>query len=120
MNLYWKEIIIEGGEKWYDRVLVFLSRWVSDFGQNWTMPLILLFTIHAVLMNCIFSWDTTLTYGNLKIGFWGEYFQLLNPIHKLPDYINTDGGKIADFFMRIFGGYFIYHFIKASRKYIEK
>ena len=122
MLLYWKQIRIEGGITFQDKILIFLSRWISNFGQSWIMPLIWLGIIHFIFMMCLFSWncDFSLTHDTVKFGFWGEYFQLINPIHKLPDYVNTNSDKITDFFMRVLGGYFIYHFIKASRKFLEK
>jgi uncharacterized protein YjbI with pentapeptide repeats len=118
MRLHWKEMRINGERNWADRFLVFVNRIVSDFGQNWWWPLLWLFAIHFWLVFCLFSgeWVVHLK-PNQQIGFWGEYFNLLIPIHKMPDYITTDGGKITDFVMRIFSSYFIYHFIQASRKF---
>jgi hypothetical protein len=117
MRLYWKEIRMNGGVKWYNRILVFLNRWVSDFGQNWTLPILFLIGFHFIFLSCLFYWKFSLIHGKIEYGFLGEFVQLLNPVHKLPDYVNTDWGKVTDFFMRIFGGYFIYNFLKASRKF---
>ena len=42
---------------------------------------------------------------------------VLNPLHKTPEYINTGLGLFTQFLMRIFNSYFIYHFVKATRKF---
>ncbi len=116
MRLYWKEVRINGGISKQNRILVFLDRWTSDFGQNWILPLILLLCFHFVFVASIFNWELTLNWNNAEFGV-GEYFILLNPVHTMPKYIDSGFEKIIDFLMRILGGYFIYHFIRAIRKY---
>ncbi len=118
MRLHWKEMRINNERNWADRVLVFVNRVVSDFGQNWWWALLWLFAVHFGLMLCLFfgKWEIDVS-ATHHIGFWGEYFNLLNPVHKTPDYVTTEWGKVTDFVMRIFSSYFIYHFINASRKF---
>lgn len=118
MRLFWKEIRINGGINWGDRILVFVNRIVSDFGQNWWLPLIWLFGIHFLLLLTLFygDWEIILN-SHKKVSFFGEFITTLNPIHQMPEYVNTDWGKVSDFSMRIFSSYFIFHFIRASRKF---
>lgn len=118
MRLYWKEIRINGGANWQDRILVFLNRWVSDFGQSWLLPLVWLFGAHFLLFMSIYEWQFSKDINDFKTGL-GEYFQLLNPVHKTPDYINTGMGLFTEFWMRVLSGFFIYHFIRATRKFAK-
>lgn len=115
MRLYWKEIRINGGVKWHDRVLVFLNRWVSDFGQNWWLPLVWMFGLHTLIYFCIIDFHFTASWTDFKNG-GGQYFELLNPVHKTPGYIK--GFYVGlELLMRILNGFFIYHFIRATRKF---
>lgn len=117
MRLYWKEIRINGGVRWHDRILVFTNRWVSDFGQNWFLPIFWLFLFHTLMYCCIIHFQFKVSSTAFDNGI-GQYFELLNPVHKTPDYIQ--GSDIAiEFFLRILNGFFIYHFIKATRKMIK-
>lgn len=116
MRLYWKDIRFTKSTSLQNRVLVFFDRWVSDFGQNWWLPIIWLFFVHFILFMCIFQWSLSCEIENFKNGL-GEYFTLLNPIHKTPDYINTGMGLFTEFWMRALNGFFIYHFVRATRRY---
>lgn len=117
MHLYWKEIRINGGANWQDRVLVFLNRWVSDFGQSWGLPLMWLAIFHTLLYFCIIDFNFTLNWNAFKSG-GGQFFELLNPVHKTPEYIK--GFYIGiELLMRILDGFFIYHFIRATRKFAK-
>lgn len=116
MRLYWKLVRIEGGIPWYDRLLVFVNRWSSDFGQNWFLPLLWMFVFGFILFSSLLSWNY---FGNDWSGGkeFGQFWVLFNPVHKTPEYVNTGAGLFTEFFMRVVIGYFIYHFIKASRKF---
>lgn len=116
MRLYWKEIRLVGGEKWYNTVLIFLNRIISDFGQNWVSPLLILFGVHFILFMCIYKWQFSCNLTDVEYGV-GQYFRLLNPVRVTPDYINSGMGIFTDFWMRVLNGFFIYHFLKAGRKY---
>lgn len=118
MRLYWKEIRIQGGVSPQDRFLVFLNRIISDFGQSWGLPLVWLFGVHFILFMSIFEWHFSFEMADFKRGL-GEYFQLLNPVHKTPEYINSGMGLFTEFWMRVLGGFFIYHFIRATRKFAK-
>ncbi|MCG8578229.1 MAG: hypothetical protein MI810_25340 [Flavobacteriales bacterium] len=116
MRVYWTYIRLKGGENWWDQLLIFLNRYVSNFGQSYALPLLWLLLFHWIFYSCVISWNYSMDWGAFKNGL-GEYFYLLNPVHKSPDYINTGMGKFTEFFMRVFSGFFIYHFIKATRKF---
>lgn len=123
MRLYWKEIRLNGGISKSNHLLVFLNRWMSDFGQNYWLPLIWIIFFQTIFSVLIWYFEAD---PNCKIGFWtgfadyklgiADYITWINPIFKAPDNW-SDGAKITSFFMRIFNGFFIYHFIKAIRKY---
>lgn len=116
MRLYWKEIRINGGISWQNRMLVFLNRWSSDFGQNWILPIVWLFLFHALWFSCLLSfgfWRNTSTGG----AEFAEFFKLLNPTHEVPNYVTTGFGYLTDIVMRVSIAYFVYHIIRATRKY---
>lgn len=122
MRLYWKEIRLVGGISKSNRILVFLNRWMSDFGQNYWLPLIWILIFQTIFSGLIWNFEAC---ANCGVGtycendFWkglSEYLTWINPIFKAPDDWSS-GAKITSFFMRIFNGFFIYHFIKAIRKY---
>ncbi len=116
MRLYWKDIRFTKSTPWQNRVVIFIDRFVSDFGQNWWLPLIWLIGVHFILFICIFQWNFSFDIQDFKQGL-GEYFTLLNPVHTKPDYINTGMGLFTEFWMRIINGFFIYHFVRATRRY---
>lgn len=115
MRLYWQGIRINGGVSIWDRILVFLNRWVSDFGQSWALPLLWLFVFHTLIYFCIIGFNFTKDYEAFRVGA-GQYFELLNPVHKTPDYIK--GFNIGlELLLRVLDGFFIYHFVRATRKF---
>lgn len=118
MRLYWKEVRLTKNIRRKDRWLIFVNWIISDFGQNWWLPLIWLFGVHYLLFMSIFEWHYYLNLEDFKNGL-GAFFELLNPVHKTPEYINTGIGVFTEFWMRILAGFFIYHFIKVTRKYAK-
>ncbi len=103
------------GDKWYDTALIFINRFVSDFGQNWLMPLFWLFFFHTILYFSIIGFDFTFSWEYFNSG-GGQFFELLNPVHKTPDYIKNFNIGL-ELLLRVLDSFFIYHFIKASRKF---
>ncbi|WP_300667117.1 hypothetical protein [Fluviicola sp.] len=115
MRLRWKEIRISWNIPFWDRILIFLSRWVSDFGQSWALPLMWLFVFHTLIYFLIIGFNFTNDFETFRNGT-GQYFELLNPVHKTPEYIK--GFDIGlELLLRISDGFFIYHFIRATRKF---
>ncbi len=115
MQVYWREIRLIGGANFGDTALIFLNRFTSNFGQSWILPLVWLFAFHLLLFSFLmnFYW-----YNSFGFDFeFGQFWVLLNPVHKTPDYVNTGAGLFTEFAMRITNAYFIYHFVRASRKF---
>lgn len=114
MRLLWKEYQL-GGKPIKDGLIIFVNRWSSDFNQNWLLPLIWLFLFHTLWFVCILGWF----WNNQFAGCYEmeEYFNLLLPTHKTPEYINTGPGALTVLVMRISSGFFIYQFIRATRKF---
>ncbi|MCF8276794.1 MAG: hypothetical protein K9J17_08675 [Flavobacteriales bacterium] len=113
-----------GLQDWQNKFLLWLGYHVSDHGQSFMRPLFWLFVFHmfffliaiAVGYNG-FYFTSNLEEWGATADFVGSYLYLLNPVHKLPD---THGGMlIVDFFMRLSSGFFIYHIIRASRKFAK-
>lgn len=115
MRVYWVDMRFKNEMGKGDRFLLFLNRCVSNFGQSWRLPLLWLIITHTILFSIVISWY----YYNDFTGEqeFGQYWVLLNPVHKTPEYINTGAGLFTEFMMRVLNGYFIYHFIKATRKF---
>jgi len=115
MRLLWKELRINGGIPFGDRVLIFLNRWSSNFGQSWALPLLWIFIFHSLLYFWIINFQIKCNWSEFKLGF-GQYFELLNPVHKTPNYVKGFAIGI-EFFMRVIDGFLIYHFVRATRKF---
>lgn len=116
MKLYWKEVRITGKEKWYDKILLFMGRWSSNFGQNWLLPILwisisstsLYFLIKKPTIEC--DWDA---FGSGVL----EVLYYANPARKLPTVASATAG--IDVLFRIINAYFIYHLIRATRKFAK-
>lgn len=116
MQLYWKQVRIEGGIPWYDRVLVFTNRWTSNFGQDWYLPLIWFGLIHVLFYLYLIDFQLTFTWE----AFWAgidQSFPMLNPVHKTPEFILNGQHQAAHVIMRLIHAFLIYHFIRATRKF---
>lgn len=116
--------IERGLQDWQNKFLLWLGYHVSDHGQSFIRPLIWLFIFHqfffliAIALNYNGFYFTTNHDWSAVWDFIGSYFYLLNPVHKLPD-ASSGGMLILDFFMRLSSGFFIYHIIRASRKFAK-
>jgi len=115
-RLHWKLTRIEGGEKWYDFVLLFTDRFVSNFGLTWWMPLLWLFFFHYLLYFISIEFDYSFDKEMLIDGF-NQSIVLINPAHSTPDYMEDEGYQWVSLLMRISSGFFIYHFLRATRKF---
>lgn len=119
MRTLWTIRRIKSGRKTLsDNILIGAARLFSDFGQNWWLPLLWLFGFHLLFIAFLFQGHSEIIIAPFQtVKFLGQYFDLLNPVHKQPDWVNTSAGKLTDFVIRICSGYFTYHFVKASRKF---
>lgn len=117
----WKEfrnevlVRIEGGIPITDRFLVFVNRWSSDFGQNWFLPLFWITITTGMHYFVIDQPELSLCPRNIGTGIL-EALSYLNPVRKI-DLNMSKSNQGLDVLFRIINTYFIYHFIKASRKF---
>jgi hypothetical protein len=119
MRLFWKEIRIKGGVPWRDRLLFFLNRWVSDFGQNWVMPLGWLLVINVLYLACNyelpFSWHPhDWLNGLMKTVYY------MNPARKLPEPGTFSELRLGfDVLLRVENAFLIFHFLRATRRLVK-
>jgi hypothetical protein len=106
-----------------DKIILWMMWLFSDHGQSFARPIAWLLGMHLVFFLIAIAVGYNGFYftpdhdWSAVWDFIGSYFFLLNPVHKLPD---TNGGMlIVDFFMRLSSGFFIYHIIRASRKFAK-
>jgi hypothetical protein len=117
MRLYWKEVRISGRISWTNRVIIFLNRWFSDFGQSWLLPVIWLICINTFYM---FYWQ------GIHISFcladWGKGFlNILFYMNPAREFLDTSkvGTTVAgfDILIRVINAFLLFHFVRATRKY---
>lgn len=118
MRLYWKEILINGGVPNTDCLLIFLNRWVSDFGQSWLLPLCWLLVMNLLFYLWLIHFNLDFSGKSFSHGC-EQYVELLNPVHKKPYYIDSGGEAFIDLLSRVLNSFFIYHFIRATRKFAK-
>jgi len=125
MNEYWKYIKTTKTESWANRLLIGVNKYVSDFGQNYWWPLAWLLGVHFILFMILFftkfsfefqfNTDLDFTFKSFELAT-GEFIRLINPVHKMSQ--GMDGFYvIIDMLMRISAGFFIYQFLRATRKF---
>lgn len=120
MDCYWQEVKLSKSISWWNRLIIWSNRAISDFGQNWQRPLAILLVSHFVF----YAVYLYLNHGNTLAYFtwesfehaFGQYFELFIPFRKLDADINGYS-KLPLFLMHIFDALFVYHFLKATRKY---
>lgn len=107
-------------------LIVASNKVFSDFGQNIWKPIVFLISFHILWFNVllitrfdvypiIYGYDADATKSAVN-----GFFITLLPTHGLEltiDSITKPIGGLVDFFMRVFGGYFIFYFVYSSRKY---
>lgn len=120
MNVYWLDIKFHPkksmtGLNGRDRLLIGLNKYVSNFGQSWFLPLVWI-TITTVIYYFIVE-QPTLSYYPKDIGNGIlEVLYYVNPVRRI-DADLTKSAQGLDVLFRVLNAYFIYHFIKASRKF---
>ena len=125
MDEYWEYSKLNSTDGWSNRLLVWVNKWSSDFGQRYWWPLAWLFSFHLFFFIVLFftkynfefqfNPDLSCTSESFKLAI-GEFLRLLNPAHKMAP--EMKGLYIfIDMFMRISAGFFIYQFIRATRKF---
>lgn len=117
MDTYWKRIKIDKSESWSNRVLICITKFSSNFGQSYWYPIWWLFGGHLVF--CLSIWINEGAISCSEPAFYSglaQYFMWLLPVYKTPENW-SDISLILGVFMRIYNGFFIYHFIRATRKF---
>ncbi len=124
MDSYRSSAMNNGDVAMEDKFILFISWLFSDHGQSFARPIVWLIGVHLLLfliavgINYNEYYFTTAHDWSATAEFIGSYLHLLNPVHKLPE--NASGGMlIIDFLMRFFSAFFIYHIIRASRKFAK-
>ncbi|WP_258098507.1 hypothetical protein [Marinoscillum pacificum] len=111
--------------QFFDLTLLGTNRIFSNFGQSFILPLLWLLSIHFYLFYLLnqnyqlgydlcFDWDSGCSFSKEAFGY---YLHLINPVHKLVDVNGESVIAVEDFIMRISSGYFIFYFLKATRKF---
>lgn len=111
--------------KWEDKFILFISWIFSNHGQSFARPMFVWLPLFHLLW---FSILVLLNYQNLDYSFanhdWANvpsfienYFKLLLPTHSFE---GIKGWMMpVDIVMRLSSGFFIYHIIRASRKFAK-
>ena len=119
METYYQEVLLSKTEKRGTRFLLRVNRWVGDFGLSWERPLLFLGLSHL-----LFYWIYLIASSKVGNDYCsgeafgngvGQYFRFLIPFNH-PDYITGWPVSIL-FVMHVLDGFFVYHFLKATRKF---
>jgi hypothetical protein len=133
LRAYWRLVHTKFGirkdiENW---LILWTNRLFSDFGQSWLLPLGWLLLVHLILFTVLlYNFDLGIEPSFSNIG-WpatekgiGMFFSLINPVHpsEIPKPFTAPPEKVSilgttDFFIRVFSAYFIYYFLKGTRKF---
>lgn len=108
------------------KLIIKFSRYFSNFGQSFIIPLVALALGHFLL---VFSLIWFQKYDDLYISLcnanWNgfrlalyQYFYLINPLRK-PDESFSGYFILLDVLMRIWSSYMIYNMIRSSRRFIK-
>ncbi|SNS53196.1 hypothetical protein SAMN05421640_0549 [Ekhidna lutea] len=104
-----------------DFIVLWTNKWFSGFGKWVFIPLALLFGFHTIWFYILVSGTDSLG-REICFSLSGEcnpsyFLYLINPAHYL---VNSSGEivySVVDFLMRVSSGYFIYYFLRATRKF---
>jgi hypothetical protein len=120
LHSHLKTLSLRNPTQWLDIIILKLNYLSSNHGLNWLIPLLWIIVIAA-------GFHTLLLYlhdYSETIHFW-KFVLFINPAHK----VNYMGDSLpiintvsmwVDFLGRILIGYFTFHFIRATRKFVLK
>ncbi|MCJ8288449.1 MAG: hypothetical protein HRT58_00340 [Crocinitomicaceae bacterium] len=119
MRVYWSNMRLSSELTRGDHFLVFLDRYVSNFGQSYARPFFFLLFFQFIV--CLFIWRFEVgSFSYLFESSFSEgakqYANWLIPIYKAPETWGA-GATIVGVMGRVFSGFFIFHIIKATRKF---
>lgn len=110
-----------------NKLILFFSKYTSNFGQSLFQPLVILLVGHAILffsallLGAFHPLHVSLVNPDakgLEIGF-EKFFVFISPFRK---WENSMGGYliIIDVFMRILSAFMIYNMVRVTRRFIDK
>lgn len=105
-------------DNFWNKIILHLSRIFSDYGQSFLRPLIFLFVFNLIFFILIDIVSIDKNDWSSFIYCWGEYFKLINPLHKLDDTL-IGWGVFLDLLSRIASSYFVFSLIRASRRFVK-
>jgi len=136
LKIYWKIVNIN---TWHSFKLSNLGNWLilgtnhlfSDFGQSLSRPVLWLLAVHSFLIWRLLATHNLGVQLEIDPKFWDYnstmtgidlFLNLLSPVHDVKvknDFMKAEHSIFGtiDFFMRIASGYFLYYFIRATRKF---
>jgi hypothetical protein len=104
---------------------LWLSKKSGNFGISIGRPIIGLIGVHLLIFIILLHFTSfrgvTITYNIndwSSINFWksfNNFWELIVPIRKFSEELNP----FTDILMRLFSGFFVYHLIKATRKFAK-
>jgi uncharacterized protein YjbI with pentapeptide repeats len=131
IKVYWKIVNLSRQKQLGNWFILFTNRVFSDFGQSIWLPLAWLLGVHSVLIYLLLhsfplavelelnpmGWDFKAT----EVGF-AMFVNLLSPVHDSDLQNDLMAAPISifgtiDFIIRVSSGYFLYYFIRATRKF---
>lgn len=125
MNHVWQLAKMNWKQNPDDFLILGSNKLLSDFGQSLCRPLIWGLGIHTILFwlllqNFVLPVVITTERSEMSLdAFWegmGMYLNLIFPIHD-KTLRGVDIFGVVDFLMRLSSAFFIYYFIRATRKY---
>lgn len=118
-NIYYQQEMQEHykttSDRW-EKIVLFLGKWISDFGQSWVRPLLWIVLLTVIVLSFIhldkFSFDYI--FSN-KLNIWNEFWEFLNPFSKS---VQEKYKDIYSVWMihKLLMTVFIYHFVVAIKR----
>lgn len=113
-------------EEFWQKLILYLSRKFTNYGSSFLKPLVLLFSVNClifIVLILFFNYESLISdFSNdsksASILATGEYFKLINPVHKLNTSLKG-WGIFWDLLSRVSSSYFIYAMIRSTRRYIR-
>ena len=106
-------------EEWLDFLVLYTNNLFSNFGTSVGKPLLFLFGFHTIWFYSLLFTEDLPFKPDFSISWsgFGYYLTLINPLHELISFNGKTVYSIFDWLMRIFSSYFIFYFIRGSRKF---
>lgn len=122
MSSYWQRVQLDKTETWSNRLLILINKYSSNFGQSYWIPFWWIIIGHLFFCCLIWNFESSiccisesLCHSDFQNGL-AEYLNWLIPFYKQPENWKSKS-IIVGALMRVYNGFFIYHFIKATRKF---